>query len=682
MILAKLLTQRLIFDIISLMLPISYTDDSVAVVYLARQEEKYAVLSSSRMKLLLDTIDHLKAVKNLKGVIITGPNPKVFCLGADISEIDNISTFEHAFQASQNGQEIFKALASLPCPVVAAISGTCVGGGLELCLFCDWRVATTGSVLGLPEVKLGIIPGFGGTQTLPRIVGLRNALDLILKGRLIRANEALELGLVDEVSSEAELEQSALKFVAKGKRTRLPSIWFIPGLASVYAWLAEKQLAKRVEKRHYPAPFAAIQAIKAGFSLSVDGFSIESEQLAKCLTSETSKNLIYLWKIGDELKKIGKNYDSVVNDYRRVGVCGCGVMGRGIALLLANKGFERVVVYEESEQVLEQAKQVFQSAPNVKLTNDIKDLVDCSCVIEAIWENEEAKKALFKQLSEVLPSTALICTNTSSIPITRLSEAVLLPQRFLGLHFFNPAQKMPLVEVIRGLNTDDKYVLITVALANKLGKTPVIVEDCPGFLVNRMLARYFAAAVDLFFEGYNVQEIDRVMQNFGFPMGPFKVLDNIGLDVAFSVGQLLEKSYGEKFKLNEKIQAFLDQKYLGIKSNKGFYDYSNPKKDQISSLAKSFLDPRKKVTADFHLRLLLPLVDEAYECWNSEVAGKKGMESQAQIDIASVFGFGFPAFLGGVLKWAHSEKFLGEVKASNVSEQLKQYPTLHDNLAV
>ncbi len=636
--------------------------DQIATLKLG-SEEKYLTLTRERMQQLHKVLLDLRARSDLKGLVILGPTPEAFCVGADVDEISAINTFEEAFNASQEGQRIFKILADLPFVTVSAISGPAVGGGYELALCCDYRIASGTATVGLPEVKLGIIPGFGGTQRLPRLIGVFKSLEVICSGKIYKASEALKLGLVDLVVPVENLEAVAIKWAREKQKRGFNWIWVrdftflnIPFARKLALAGVSYQMSKKlkINKEHYQAPYLAAQAAIRSTDFLNDGYSLESELLAKSLISKTAKNLVYVWISSEKQKKLAKSFQTKAEAIRNVAILGAGVMGTGIAGLFASKGYQ-TVVYDVDDKALARSLQFLQNLKVEKLpvfTNNLNNIANSDLLIEAVVEDIKVKSELLKQASTIVSSNCIIATNTSSIPISELAGSVILSGRFLGMHFFNPVARMPIVEIVRGNDSSDQTVMIVMALATLVGKIPIVVEDSPGFLINRLLARYLIKAVRLANEGYSISSIERSAEEFGFPMGPFRLLDYVGIDIAINVGNILHQAFGGRYMPSEKMYRYIEEGYFGVKKGKGFYLYDNGKPVKLSDQTNLLFTPSKSLNkTDFIKSLIYPLVDETFFALESKIAGLPSPEAQAQIDLGSIFGFGFPAYTGGLIRF-------------------------------
>jgi len=613
-----------------------------------------------------------------------------FVAGADLNEFLGIQDTASAEAISEAGQKLFDKLASLPMPSLAAISGPCLGGGLEFALACDYRLVfdRPNTQLGLPEVELGLLPGWGGTQRLPRVVGLERALRMILDRKRLNATEALRWGLADEVAkTESELRERfarwTVRAVAEGKRARdrLPlRTWRQRFLESnpvgrrVIFRIAERQLRRKVWD-DMPAPFEALEAIRTGLAHGmVAGLTYERGAAGRLASSTACRNLISLFFQTEKARKLPEELRGAAPaEVQRVGVVGAGTMGAGIAQLAALKG-GKVVVQEVNQAALEAGLEriqgLFRKAVERRLLSEPEaaqrlaaiqgtlswegfERVDV--VVEAALEDLEAKHNVFRTLEERTSPTMVLATNTSSLPVEQIAHGLRHPERVAGLHFFNPVHKMPLVEVARTPTTSEATLATLTQWAINLGKTPVIVRDSPGFVVNRILMPYLNEAVILVSEGLAIEQVDRVMRRFGMPMGPLELLDQIGLDVAAHVAQSMQPVLAGRFETNTSFEKLRAAGLLGQKSKRGFYLYTG-KKPKVNTQVQELLRDEQAVTSVLpgesrlvqgRERLVLLMVNEAALGLSENLAS--GAES---IDLAMVLGTGWAPQRGGPLHYA------------------------------
>ncbi len=656
-------------------------ESGLAILRLGAEQERVVTLTFERMKSLRSAVEALKASPP-KGLVITGSGPDMFTAGADLNLIQNVSNPAEAAQLAKEGQDIFSIIESLPCVTVAAISGPCVGGGCELALACKIRIITDhrSSIIGLPEIKLGILPGFGGTQRLPRLVGLPKALDIILAGKTLRPKQALACGLVNEVTTVERLRQRAEEVALGHRPARAIRLRLIDRLLthtglgrSIVKKKASAGIARET-RGHYPAPPAALNAVLLGLEQGLAvGYRFEAQELGRLIVTPESKSLVRLFFLTETAKALGKPARKDVEHLHAV-VVGAGVMGAGIAGSLARNDCH-VILKDTSEEALSrgisQIRGTLSKARHLSdtersfvlnrietATKDPSSLGNSHFVIEAIFENLEVKQKLLGNLSKLLPPDAIIASNTSSLSISQIASVIDRPERVIGMHFFNPVEKMPLVEIVCGKATGTRAIAIVAALATKLGKFPIVVDDVPGFLVNRILSPYIGEAGFLISEGFGFKEIDQAAERFGMPMGPIRLLDEVGLDVAQHVSEIMVAGYGERMKAPEHARKLLAIGRRGKKTGAGFYDFSD-KSATPSDVARAALEINAPAASgpekpDLAERMILRLVNEAVRCLDEAVAGQPGPEAAAQIDLGTVMGIGFPPFRGGIISYAQS----------------------------
>lgn len=671
----------------------------VLVVYLGTESEGAITLTEKRLEGLERLIDS-STQEQLLGVVFMASSSGMFSVGADINLINTVEDATRGAELAEKGQKIFQKIENLPVPTVAAISGPCVGGACELVLACDYRLISdeSGSSIGLPEVKLGILPGFGGTQRLPRCIGLPNALDVILAGKILRPKQALKRGLVSEVVPFEELFQLALQYALKPERRRSRKLALKDRLLTftafgrmVVAGQARKSVLKET-KGFYPAPILALECCLFGLKFGTKaGYPKEAKELGNLIVTKESKNLVRLFFLTEASKGIGKSARSRLKD-TNVMVIGGGVMGAGIATLSARKGIP-VTIQDRDEEGLSRARGYVEASihrsrslteaqkqdllTGIRYVTDEKGsdrsfTRDITIAIEAVFENLELKKGIFSKLAEEVSKETVLATNTSSLSVTDIGLGIPASNRVIGMHFFNPVEKMPLVEIIRSRETDDRTVAYVAALTTKLGKFPIVVENVPGFLVNRILVPYLNEAGFLLAEGHSVLEIDEAALAFGMPMGPIRLLDEVGIDVADHVSEIMVAGYGDRMKSAGLTSKLLTAKRLGKKAQRGFYDYEGEIKpaSNLSELLGIPGEPSKRLSQQaLQERLLFPLFNEAIRCLDEGVAGSPGREAARQIDLGTVMGMGFPPFLGGALCYAQT---LGAAYILKVLEELDE----------
>jgi 3-hydroxyacyl-CoA dehydrogenase/enoyl-CoA hydratase/3-hydroxybutyryl-CoA epimerase len=636
-------------------------------------------------------------------VVVRSGKKSGFVAGADLREFLDIKDGAGATAVSATGQRLFDKLAALPMPTIAAIHGPCLGGGLEVALACDYRlvVESPKTQLGLPEVELGLLPGWGGTQRLPRIVGLERALRVILDRKRLSASEAYRWGLADAVAETAsELREQyaflAARAIAGGKRQRrrLPlRTWRQRLLESNplgrrVLFRATERLMRRRVWDDMPAPFEALEAIRTGINHGMPaGLAYEREAAGRLAVSTACRNLITLFFQTEAARTLPEELRGATPaEVQRVGVVGAGAMGAGIAQLAAFKGC-KVIVQEINQAALdaglERIKGLFRKAVERHLLSEPESVQrlaaiqgtlkwegfeNVDVVIEAALEDLDAKRAVFRELEARTRPETVLATNTSSLPVERLQEGLTHPERVAGMHFFNPVHKMPLVEVARAPASRDAALAILTQLAINLGKTPVVVRDSPGFIVNRILMPYLNEAVLLVSEGLSIEQIDRAMKRFGMPMGPLELLDQIGLDIAAHVAQSMQPVLAGRFEPNTAFEKMRTAGLLGQKSGRGFYLHGG-KKPKVNSQVQKLLQSESATTTARALpptvrlsegreRMVLLMVNEA------ALGLSEGLSaSAATIDLAMVLGTGWAPHRGGPLRYADDRGLADMVQA-------------------
>ncbi len=658
------------------------SDGSIATLNLGGPEERAITLGPDRVNSFVDALKQV-ASSNVQGLVIRAPSLDSFCVGADISLIQSVHEPTHGAQLATQGQRAFDLLEDLECATVAAIGGPCVGGGCELVLACDYRIITDSksSSIGLPETKLGILPGFGGTYRLPRIIGLPKALDIILAGKTLRAQQALKSGLVDEAVSADKLYERA-EAIARGdhrlqrkKRSLLDRLLSNNPLGRAFVKARAAQALLKQIKGFYPAPPRALELTADGLGRNrSEGLQLEAKALGELIVTPESKALVNLFFLTEAAKGLGKSTRKVVEGMDAL-VVGAGIMGAGIAGSLA-KSSHRVIVKDTTDSALERGRdhvrkelsklRYLSSLERGAIANKIDWLQFPSptmsrtgIVIEAVFEDMNLKKGIFRELAPRVSPDCILATNTSSLSVSEMATAVERPERFIGMHFFNPVEKMPLVEIIRGAQTSDETVAKVAALSTEIGKFPIVVRDVPGFLINRTLIPYLNEATFLLEEGYSVEEIDRAALDFGMPMGPIRLLDEVGLDVAAHVSKVMINGYGERMTAPNFAEKLLAIGRKGRKSSGGFYDYKGKQSTPWVGLRVALSLPSapsaKASKGELTERLVYHLVNEAMKCLNEGVAGDDRELAKKQIDLGTVMGIGFPPFRGGVLYYAEKE---------------------------
>jgi 3-hydroxyacyl-CoA dehydrogenase/enoyl-CoA hydratase/3-hydroxybutyryl-CoA epimerase len=596
-----------------------------------------------------------------RGLVIRSGKDSGFVAGADIHEFESFEQQPGGVLGSiENGQRVFQSLARLRCPTVAAIHGFCMGGGTEMSLACRYRVATRDpkTKIGLPEVMLGIIPGWGGTARLPRLIGAPQALPLMLTGRAVGAEEAKSLGLVDALTTPELLVEAAKEQIrhphprafAQRARAWATNIWPV---RQILASVVRKQTAAKARPDQYPAPFALIEVWRRGGSSITQRLKLEARAVARLADTPTCRNLVRVYFLQERLKGLGAGSDA---DIKRVHVVGAGVMGGDIAAWCALRGFDVTLQDREMKFIqpaLDRAQELF--AKRLKTPDRIKPaserlkadvegqgIAGADLVIEAIFENLQAKQELYKKTEPGMKPAALLATNTSSIPLDELRTAVNKDRRFLGLHYFNPVAQMPLVEIVRQDHLDPANEKHAFAFCKAIDKLPVPVKGTPGFLVNRILMPYLLEALRMFKEGIPGPVLDKAAKKFGMPMGPIELADTVGLDVAASVG----KEVGEYLGLDipDGLDDYLAAGKKGKKTGEGLYKWENGKP------VKPEVDPNYQAPADITERMILPMLNESVSCLHDGVVDDADL-----LDAGVIFGTGFAPFRGGPIQYIRTE---------------------------
>ena len=670
-------------------------DDGLGLLTFDSPGEKVNKYAADALEELDGWLGELASRGDVKALVLLSGKPGIFIAGADVKQIAT-ATAEEAGPAVRRGQEVFGRLASLPFPTVAAIGGACVGGGLETALACDWRLASDASKvqIGLPEVRIGILPAWGGTTRLPRVIGLAAGLDLILSGRTLDGRRAHRVGLVDELVPHALLDARARAFARErfGTRKRadaardggpvrarsrsvVDSVLETVGRGIVFS-RARATLMKQTGG-HYPAPLEALGAVREGYGRNLAvGLDLERKHVARLVGTPVMRNLVTLF-LRTELVKKENGTEGMSppapglagRAVARLGVIGAGVMGGGIAQLAAEKGIPARMKdvaedalargYAAAARVWEERisrRRLSRRELPVKMgllsgTLDYTGFERCEVTVEAIVEKLEVKQAVLREWEGAVGERAIFASNTSTLPITRIQAVAEHPGRVVGMHFFNPVHRMPLVEVIYGEQTSPEATATVFELARRLGKTPVVVRDAPGFLVNRLLSPYLGEAARLLLEGCTAESIDRAMRRFGMPVGPIELLDDVGLDVAAKAADTMAAAWPERLPTDPLLHQLAESGRLGRKAGRGFYRYEGRHRRgadpglfaEIGAAAPT----REIAPEDAERRLLFPMVNEAARCLDEGI-----VPAADKLDLAMVFGTGFPPFRGGPLRYA------------------------------
>ena len=638
---------------------------------------------------LRHAVDAIKADASVKGVIVTS-GKDVFIVGADITEfVDNFKMPDEELVAGNlEANKIFSDFEDLGVPTVAAINGIALGGGFEMCLAADFRVMSTNAKVGLPEVKLGIYPGFGGTVRLPRLIGVDNAVEWIASGKENRAEEALKVRAVDAVVAPDQLQAAALDLVKRAisgeldyKVKRQPKLdkLKLNAIEQMMAFETSKGFVAGQAGPNYPAPVEAIKTIQKAANFGRDkALEVEAAGFVKLAKTSVAQSLVGLFLSDQELKKKAKNYDKQAREVKLAAVLGAGIMGGGIAYQSAVKGTPILMkdIREEGLQMgLNEASKLLgkrvekgrltpakmaEALNAIRPTTSYGDFGNVDIVVEAVVENPKIKQSVLAEVEGLVRDDAIIASNTSTISISLLAQALKRPENFCGMHFFNPVHMMPLVEVIRGEKTSETAIATTVAYAKKMGKSPVVVNDCPGFLVNRVLFPYFGGFARLVSAGVDFVRIDKVMEKFGWPMGPAYLMDVVGMDTGHHGRDVMAEGFPDRMKDDRRtaVDALYDANRLGQKNGKGFYSYEMDKRGKPAKvvdasvqevLAPIVYEQREVTDEDIINFMMIPLCLETVRCLEDKI-----VETAAEADMGLIYGIGFPPFRGGALRYIDS----------------------------
>jgi len=632
---------------------VEYDEQQLVWAFIDCKKKKVNALNVAVLDELADIIHGVSQDKILKGLIIASDKADSFIVGADIEQFTQLKTVEAGQAILEKGHAVFHALAQLSIPTVAMINGFCLGGGLELALACRYRITldTPALRLGLPEVKLGIHPGWGGMVRLPTLIGGLKALSLIMSGRLLSAHQAKKMGIIDDVVPLRQFHAAARYFIEKQPKKK--SAW-LACLSNTYvfrlglAYVMQRRLKQKIRADHYPAPFAALQLWKKQ-GVGQAAYAAEIASVAQLFLTPTAKQLVRVYCLQNQLKSLSADKTFAA---AQVHVIGAGIMGGDIAAWCALKGMRVTLQDTDPARIapaIARAQTLFQKklkqahlvqAVSDALTPDVSGLGvgQADVIIEAIYEDLPAKQAIFKQVEAQAKSTALLATNTSSIPLESIAAALKQPKRLMGVHFFNPVAQMQLVEIITTEQSTKASLARAVKWVKQLGKLPLPVKSCPGFLVNRILMPYLMESVQLLEEGVDKTGIDAAAKAFGMPMGPIRLADTVGLDICLSVGKHLAEVSGQAVPqiLINKVEAG----QLGKKTSQGFYAYGQRKTTSQASQA---------FTADTQDRLIYCLLNECGACLREGV-----VESADLLDAGLIFGTGFAPFRGGPMHYVES----------------------------
>jgi 3-hydroxyacyl-CoA dehydrogenase / enoyl-CoA hydratase / 3-hydroxybutyryl-CoA epimerase len=660
-------------------------NQNIATLTFDLENEKINKLSFEILKEFKEILNTIENDSSIKALVIDSAKKNIFIAGADIKEIEKLKDEKEVYEALMEVHEIFNKLENLTIPTIAYINGACMGGGLELALACKYRVLSTNekTKLAFPEIKLGIFPGFAGTIRAPKLIGLVNALDLILTGKTIDAKKAYKLGLADMIFDNAQKEFMLDGFVKKAiygtinKKTNFKLLNYAP-LNEIVFNKALKGLEAKVNK-DFKAPYVALEVIKATINKELeDAIKIEAKEFAKLAVSKESKNMIKLFFL---FEKLNKNYTKTQNPISNAIVLGNGVMGKGI-IWLFSKYLKDVRIkirdISQANEIIKDVSKIYdylvktrkmtKNEAELKLnkisyTENFTGFKNFDFIIEAIVEDENIKKQTYAQIESLTNESGIIATNTSSISIEKLASEVKNKENFLGVHFFNPVNLMPLVEVIPNANTSQETINKVFELLISCGKTPILVGDCAGFIVNRILLPYMNEAAFILEQGSKIEKIDNVIKDFGMPMGPFTLADTVGVDIGYKVATILNESYGSRMPIASIIEKMYNAKLLGAKTKAGFYEYAGRDK-YANSHVTSMLENNNKIIEDEEIvqRCIYIMINEASRCLEENI-----VTDAAIIDFAMITGTGFPPYKGGLLSYAN------EIGLKNILESLRKF---------
>lgn len=703
-------------------LSVSMLEDGIANLCFDAKDESVNKFDAQTNAEFEQAVTALENASEVKGLVVTS-GKGVFIAGADITEF--LGNFrqpkEQILAWLLEINKVFNRFEDLPFPKVALVNGAALGGGCEMTLVCEYRVMSEKAQIGLPETQLGIFPGFGGSVRVPRLIGIDNALELIATGKAQKPADALKLGLVDAVVAPDLLLQAGIDLVKKclagdfdwqAKRAEKLNPMGINQLEQTMAFNSAKGvLFAKANPKQYPAPALALEAIQKHVNLPRDkAIEVEASYFVEAAKTPQAESLVGLFLNDQAVKKLAKKASQNAHEIKEAAVLGAGIMGGGIAYQAASKGLPIIMKDIKSEQLdlgmSEAAKILGKLVERKKLTPtamgevlgrirptlNYGDFGATDIVIEAVVENPKVKHAVLKEVEGLVKKEAILASNTSTISITHLAEVLERPENFVGMHFFNPVHRMPLVEVIRGEKSSEQAIATTVALAQKMGKVPVVVNDCPGFLVNRVLFPYFGAFDLLLKQGADFVHIDKVMEQFGWPMGPAYLIDVVGLDTGVHGAEVMAEGFPDRMKPNYKgaIEQLFENNRLGQKNGTGFYKYEKDKKGKPKKVAdeatyevlKAVVDANKQEFDDQTIidRMMLAFCNETVRCLEDKIVA-----TPAEADMAMILGLGFPPFRGGPCRYidqmgvqnylALCEKYAHLGKAYEAPEKIKTMAT-------
>ncbi len=653
------------------------------------KDQSANVFNALALKELGEVLEVIKK-QSAKGLLFTSGKPSGFVFGADVTEfLDHFKKSEDEMKTWIAGiNKVFSGYEDLPFPKVALVNGFALGGGCEIALTMDYRLATPKAAIGLPETKLGIIPGWGGTVRLPRLIGADHAIEWITGAKHYKADEAIKFGAIDGIIEDAKLEEAGLKLLEKCIKGELD--WKarveqkkaplkLDKIESAMSFDGSKAFVAAIAGPNYPAPVKAVETMQKAARLNRDeAIALEGETFAYCAKTKTAECLVQVF-LGDQyLKKVSKTVTKNAKPTQHASVLGAGIMGGGIAYQSASMGVPVLMKDIKMEQLdlgmSEASKLLNKEVERKKMTSEkmakvisqisptlsYSDFSNTQFVVEAVVENEKIKKSVLAEVEKSTSSETVLASNTSTISITRLAEGLARPDKFCGMHFFNPVHRMPLVEIIRGAKTSEETIAQAVNYANQMGKTPIVVNDCAGFLVNRILFPYFKGFVHLIEDGVDFQRIDKVMEKFGWPMGPAYLLDVVGIDTGVHAAKIMADAFPDRMSYSTKtiLDVMYENKRFGQKNGLGFFEYEVDKKGKpvkkVNPAVYELIKPvvKKEITVtdeDIIMRMMIPMITEASRCLEDKIVA-----TPVEVDMGLLLGLGFPPFRAGALKYADS----------------------------
>ncbi len=658
-------------------------EDNIAWIHLDDPDKSVNTLSSRYMQWFDERLDEV-AAQDFDGLVLISDKPGYFIVGADINELQAFTEPSEVREMIRAGHTLLKKFEKLPFPVVAAIDGACLGGGLELSLACDWRVATEAphTKLGVPEVQLGLIPGLGGTQRLPRLISVPDALDMILTGKQVPAKKAFKIGLVDDLCHPLSLREAAKRAVSRGRRPRKERskskalgkrigdfLARVP-VANKLVYDKARETVMKKSGGHYPAPLEAIDVVRDGLSMPLDeALEREGEAFSELVVGDVAKGLISIFFAKNNVEGRATKLAAGAPKMDRIGVLGAGFMGSGIAQVLSYKGYDVLLKDRDHDSLgrgLKHCNDLFKGLVKRRKMKPVDSKLAMSrilprvdyagfsrvpLVIEAVFEDVGVKHQVIREVEAAAPENLIFASNTSTIPIASLAEASQRPENVIGMHFFSPVHKMPLLEIIKTDETSDEALAVTVDVGRKMGKTIIVVNDGPGFFTSRVLGPFVNEALWCLAQGASIDQIDGVLTKWGWPVGPLALLDEVGIDIAQHAGEVMREHAGERAEASPVFQKMIDAGRLGRKGGQGFYDYSKKPK-RIDDEVYDLLGWEESEVDDLEIieRCWMQMLNETARCIEDGI-----ISDPDDIDIGVIFGFGFPPFRGGILREADKQ---------------------------